>query len=54
MIAACLVLVELVKVCFYAVQGRPTAALPTHEQRPHRPSASAHGDFTAHGRIAVP
>jgi Mg2+-importing ATPase len=36
MIASYLVLVELVKARFYAVQGRPQADPPTHEERRHR------------------
>ncbi len=36
MIGAYLVLVELVKARFYAVQDRPAPARPTHEQRHHR------------------
>ena len=36
MVAMYLVLVELVKARFYAIQGRPHRSRPTHEQRRHR------------------
>ena len=49
MIAAYLVLVEVVKARFYAVQARPEAARPTVEQRRHRHIRRRARRFTVHG-----
>jgi Mg2+-importing ATPase len=49
MIGAYIVLVELVKARFYAVQGRPKAARPSVEQRRHRHIRRRARRFTLHG-----
>ena len=49
MIAAYIVLVELVKARFYAVQARPEAARPSVEQRRHRHIRRRARRFTVHG-----
>ena len=48
MIAAYLVLVELVKARFYAVQGRPKRVPPTHEERADRHIRRRARRFTVH------
>jgi hypothetical protein len=48
MIAAYLVLVELVKARFYAVQGRPESKPPTHEERIDRHIRRRARRFTVH------
>jgi Mg2+-importing ATPase len=48
MIASYLVLVELVKARFYAVQGRPEAPRPTHAERHHRHIRRRARRFTLH------
>jgi Mg2+-importing ATPase len=50
MIASYLVLVEFVKARFYAVQERPHAAGPTHEERRHRHIQRRARRFTLHAK----
>jgi Mg2+-importing ATPase len=52
MIAAYLVLVELVKARFYAVQGRPQRPPPTDDERHHRHIRRRARRFTLHPRAA--
>jgi P-type Mg2+ transporter len=53
LIAAYLILVEVVKARFYAHQDRPQAARPTHAERHHRHIRRRAARFARHGAVAA-
>jgi P-type Mg2+ transporter len=53
LIAAYLLLVEVVKAGFYAHEDRPRAARPTHAERPHRHIRRRAARFVRPGAVAT-
>ena len=53
LVAAYLLLVEVVKARFYAHEDRPQAARPTHAERHHRHIRRRAGRFVRRGAVAT-